>query len=189
MLPPGCLALCCVMDPRSLVAGQLGYEVENFKRVARWTTDGMPAVIESYPLRRDTGKPVPFPTIYWLSDQRLSAAVAGLEKVGGVAEAREFIVADKGRIRRLEECHDRYRRRRYDSLTPDDRTLATRWHGFLDTGIAGMKKNFVDVKCLHAHYAHYLGDDAEPRNPIGEWVHHAKLPDDVRALVTPEPDS
>jgi len=62
----------------ALVASQLGYSPSNFVRVARWTTDGWPAVIESYPFRRDRKEEVavPFPTLYWLTDRRVAAAVA-----------------------------------------------------------------------------------------------------------------
>ena len=160
-----------------MVASQLGYEVKNMVRVAKWTSDGWPGVIVSYPFRE---KKVPFPTLYWLTDQRISAAVAALEKDGGVSEAREYLRADEQRVRDLEACHERYRQQRFELMTREDQELATKYFG--DTGIAGMRKNFIDVKCLHAHYAHYLGDPDEPRNPIGQWVHD-RLPDDIRSLA------
>ncbi len=38
-------------------------------------------------------------------------------------------------------------------------------------GVAG-QKNFSSVKCLHAHYAHWL---ATNNDIVGEWVHELVL--------------
>ena len=37
------------------------------------------------------------------------------------------------------------------------------------------------VKCLHAHYAHFLATRA---NPVGEWVHE-RLPEAIQRLCPP----
>jgi len=168
-------------EAAAMVGLQLGYEVENFVGVAAWTADSQPAVIESYPLKKKSGvAPVPFPTLFWLSDRRLSAAVSGIEKDGGVSAARDFLRADDSRLVALADCHDRYRRRRHRLLTPEDQHL-TQNMTFLQQGIAGIR-NPQDVKCLHAHYAQYLADLDEPRNPIGQWLHH-RLPRHIQHLA------
>ena len=106
----------------------------------------------------------------------------------------------------LRQAHDRYRRRRWAVLTVEDRALIAErgWESSIrDVGVAGLrdetkvrapctlllsearregKEATPQVKCLHAHYAHFLGDLEEPRNPVGKWVHQ-HLPPEIRAYV------
>ena len=63
-----------------------------------------------------------------------------------------------------------------------DLVEARGWSGVLrSVGVAGLRDP-TTVKCLHAHYAHWLGTR---ENPVGAWV-HAHLPDDVRAFAVPD---
>src|SRR5947207_11107097 len=128
----------------------LGREPQaDFEIVAR-TAAGEPAVIRNAPLLDDG---TPMPTRYWLVDRDLVRRVSRIEAGGGVRAAEAEIPADA--IRR---AHDAYAAER-DAALPVGHT-GPRPHG----GVGGTR---TGVKCLHAHYAHYLagGDD-----PVGAWV-------------------
>jgi hypothetical protein len=121
----------------------------DFEIVAR-TGDGEPAVIRNAPLLDDG---TPMPTRYWLVDRDLVRRVSRVEADGGVRAAEAEIPADA--IRRAHEAYAAER----DAALPAGHT-GPRPHG----GVGGTR---TGVKCLHAHYAHYLagGDD-----PVGAWV-------------------
>jgi hypothetical protein len=113
--------------------------------------DGAPVVIRNAPLL-DDGRPMP--TRYWLVDPVLNVALARLESAGGVRAAEAAV--DPAELRRT---HDAYAAERDAALPPDHR--GPRPSG----GVGGTRRG---VKCLHAHYAHFLagGDD-----PVGRWAH------------------
>jgi hypothetical protein len=112
--------------------------------------DGAPVVIRNAPLLDDG---TPMPTRYWLVDRGVSLAVARLEAAGGVRAAEAAVDAAA-----LERAHDVYARERDTAIPPQH--SGPRPFG----GVGGTRRG---VKCLHAHYAHYLagGDD-----PVGRWV-------------------
>jgi hypothetical protein len=112
---------------------------------------GAPVVIRNAPLL-DDGRPMP--TRYWLVDPALGAAVARLESRGGVRAAEAAVDPDE-----LRRAHEAYAAER-DAALPAGHT-GPRPSG----GVGGTRRG---VKCLHAHYAHFLagGDD-----PVGRWTH------------------
>lgn len=183
------MALTSLEEAARLVEAQLGYSVTNLVGIAAWTRDGMPAVIETYPLRRNHHRtPVePFPTLFWLSDRRLSAAVSAVEARGGITQARAEMRARQSHLHDLSLVHARYKRRRWALLNEDDRMLVES-RGWVDkigsVGVAGLRDH-TDVKCLHAHYANFLADmrdQVQPVNPLGKWVHD-RLPLDIQELA------
>jgi hypothetical protein len=106
--------------------------------------DGRPVVIENEPHLRDG---TPMPTLYWLVDPELHAAVSRLEGSGGVHRFEELVDTET-----LRRTHDQYAQRR---------ARATVRHGGAQPtgGVGGTR---VGVKCLHAHLANYLvGADDE----------------------------
>jgi hypothetical protein len=111
---------------------------------------GEPLVIRNAPLLDDG---TPMPTRYWLVDPALSIRVARLESSGGVRAAEAAVDADE-----LRGAHERYAAER-EAAIPENHE-GPRPSG----GVGGTRRG---VKCLHAHYAHYLagGDD-----PVGRWV-------------------
>ena len=112
--------------------------------------DGAPVVIRNAPLLHDG---TPMPTRYWLVDPELSVAVSRLESRGGVRAAEHAVEPAE-----LAAAHDAYAAERDAALAGEHE--GPRPHG----GVGGTA---TGVKCLHAHYAHYLagGDD-----PVGRWV-------------------
>lgn len=135
---------------RARVAELLGRPpMGEFEVVVR-RADGDPVVIRNHPLLPDG---TPMPTRYWLVDAALRSAVGTLESHGGVRRAEaEVPVADVAR------AHAGYAAER-DADLPAGHT------GPVPTGGVGGTRQ--GVKCLHAHYAHWLagGDD-----PVGAWV-------------------
>ncbi|MGQ0803562.1 MAG: DUF501 domain-containing protein [Actinomycetota bacterium] len=112
--------------------------------------DGRPMVIRNAPLLNDG---TPMPTRYWLVDRELTVAVSRLEAGGAVRRAESAVDATE-----LATAHAAYAAERDTALLADHD--GPRPHG----GVGGTR---TGVKCLHAHYAHYLagGDD-----PVGRWV-------------------
>jgi hypothetical protein len=95
----------------------------------------------------------PMPTLYWLVGSAEVYAVSQLEADGAVDEVEAIIGLEA-----IDEIHVSYGARR-DALIPHDHT------GHRPTaGVGGTRRG---VKCLHAHFAHWLagGNDA-----VGEWV-------------------
>lgn len=111
--------------------------------------DDRPVVIENEPHLRDG---TPMPTLFWLVDPELHAAVSRLESEGGVHRFEELVDTEE-----LERTHAEYAQRRRAATTR--RELAQG-----DGGVGGTR---VGVKCLHAHLANYL---VGARDPVGQLV-------------------
>lgn len=131
---------------------------------------GAPAVLRNRPLLPDG---TPMPTLYWLCDPALRSAIGTLESDGGVKRAESAIAPDV--IAALHAAH----------AVERDAALPAGHAGPVPTGGVGGTRQ--GVKCLHAHYAHWLvgGDDA-----VGEWVHaeliaHELLPSTAPARIEP----
>ncbi len=127
----------------------------DFRVVVR-TATGEPVVVMNAPLLDDG---TPMPTLYWLVGSAEVYAVSQLEADGAVDQVEAIIGLDA-----IDDIHSSYAQRR-DVLIPTTHT------GHRPTaGVGGTRRG---VKCLHAHFAHWLagGNDA-----VGEWV--AKQLDD-----------
>ncbi len=92
------------------------------------------------------------PTLYWLVDPALHAAVSSLEGEGGVHRFEEQVDEEE-----LTRAHEEYARRRDEAVVRGD-LVAPRG------GVAGTRRG---VKCLHAHLANYL---AGATDPVGRRV-------------------
>ena len=148
--------------------------------VAARTPDGNPAVLKMYPLRMDSKlrgaggqRKIPFPNLNWLAAPSLIKSVGRLEHQGMVKLFEKRLEAEEAlMVEGLEADHERYAAERWALLTDEDRAYAQA-HGYektlRETGLCGMvyKRR---VKCLHAHYAHFL---ATGRSTVGAWTHAA----------------
>jgi len=105
-------------------------------------------VIETFPLVDGE----PFPTLYWLTCRRASAAIGRLESSGVMVQLRERVRTDETFTEALRAAEADYKARR-DAL----HVLP----GFIGGAPSG------SVKCLHVHYAHHLVCGC---NPVGAWV-------------------
>ena len=150
---------------RARVAELLGRPpMGEFEVVVRSAT-GDPAVLRNAPLLPDG---TPMPTRYWLCDPGLRAAIGTLESEGGVRRAEA--VVDPAAVA---AAHAAYAAER-DANLPAGHTGPAPFGG-----VGGTREG---VKCLHAHYAHWLagGDD-----PVGEWVHQQLLDRELMPASAP----
>ena len=154
---------------------QLGYCPLNALDVVT-TTDDMPAVVIAHPLLHRKKKVEPFPTTYWLAHGDIAAAVATVERDGGVSAAGAAVDSDA-----MARAHAAYAADRWALLDDEERAFVQDrgWDSLRTVGVAGIRDG--GTKCLHAHYAHFLATRA---NPVGEWV-HARLPEAIQRLCPP----
>ena len=136
------------------VAAQLGRVPRGLQRVAHRCPCGLPDVVQTAPRLPDG---TPFPTVYYLTCPRATAAVSGLEAAGRMREMTERL-AD-------EPLRDRYVRAHQDYL--DHRAAAAELAGVepLPTGTQSAGGMPERVKCLHALVAHELA--VPGTNPFG----------------------
>ena len=111
---------------------------------------GDPVVVKNEPLLFDG---TPMPTRFWLVGSQPHLLVSRLESAGDIDLAESEVDAQE-----LAQTHMMYAIER-DSQIPSDHT-GPRPHG----GVAGTR---TGVKCLHAHYAHWL---AGGKDVVGDWV-------------------
>jgi hypothetical protein len=136
-----------------------------FEVVVR-SADGSPAVLRNAPLLPDG---TPMPTRYWLCDPALRSAIGTLESAGGVRLAESAV---DGEV--LAAVHATYAAER-------DAALPVGHPGPSPAGGVGGTRQ--GVKCLHAHYAHWLvGAD----DPVGGWVHEQLLARDLMPVAAPD---
>ena len=121
----------------------------DFRIVVR-AADGAPVVLMNAPLLEDG---TPMPTLYWLVGATEVHAVSTLEADGGVNTVEAIIGLEA-----IDAIHERYQEQR-DAMIP-----TTHDGPRPSAGVGGTRRG---VKCLHAHFAHWLagGDDS-----VGAWV-------------------
>lgn len=134
---------------RRAVAALIGREPAGDFVVVVRDRDGQPVVLRNAPLLHDG---TPMPTLYWLVGRREVTAVSRLEAEGAIDEVEAEIGLDV-----IADIHDRYRAERDVDRPPG----TAPWPSH---GVGGTRRG---VKCLHAHFAHWLagGDDR-----VGEWT-------------------
>ena len=121
----------------------------DFEVVVRDNT-GDPVVVKNEPLLFDG---TPMPTRFWLVGSQPHLLVSRLESAGDIDLAESEVDPQE-----LAQTHMMYAIER-DSQIPSDH-IGPRPHG----GVAGTR---TGVKCLHAHYAHWL---AGGKDVVGDWV-------------------
>lgn len=107
-------------------------------------------VVKNAPLLFDG---TPMPTRFWLVGAKLHLLVSRLESAGCINLAESEVDADE-----LAQTHLRYAVERDSQISASH--SGPRPHG----GVAGTR---TGVKCLHAHYAHWL---AGGNDVVGAWV-------------------
>ncbi|MGH2572068.1 MAG: DUF501 domain-containing protein [Actinomycetota bacterium] len=112
---------------------------------------GHPLVVRNRPVDLQGN---PFPTLYWLTCPETVKAVARLESDGWIGRIEERVQVDPDVRTSLRRAHEEYARERGE-FHPGAETWG---------GVGGTRRG---LKCLHAHYAHYV---AGGRDPVGAWV-------------------
>ncbi|MFI5935579.1 DUF501 domain-containing protein [Actinoplanes sp. NPDC051494] len=142
------------------VAAQLGRRPRGTHAIAHRCPCGNPDVVETEP-RLDDG--TPFPTTFYLTCPRATAACSRLESAGVMRDMQERLSTDPELAKRYQVAHEDYLARR-EALghVPEIATISA----------GGMPDR---VKCLHVQLGHALA--AGPGvNPFG---------DEVRAAIEP----
>lgn len=133
-----------------VVAEQLGRPPRGVLSIAYRTPDGIPAVVMTAPRLPDG---TPFPTLYYLTEPRLTAAVSRLESAGVMKTMTERLAEDAELSAAYHRAHRAYLAER-DAIE----ALGTRFSG------GGMPER---VKCLHVLVAHSLAKGPGV-NPLGD---------------------
>jgi hypothetical protein len=142
------------------VAEQLGRRPRGTRAVAHRCPCGNPDVVETSP-RLDDG--TPFPTMFYLTCPRATAACSRLESAGVMRDMQERLSTDPVLAQQYRRAHEDYLRRREAVEHVEE---------ISHVSAGGMPDR---VKCLHVHLGHALA--AGPGvNPFG---------DEVRAAVEP----
>jgi len=165
------------------VARQLRRSPRGLLGVVRRSQCGFPQVVLTAPLLihgagSDELRVEVFPTQFWLTCPLLYEAIARLESEGWI-ERLEARLRDDGEFRRaLERSHRAAAAFRLQLVPPEWRRRLQeepgyrgQWAALTDTGVAGIRLSAGGesrgVKCLHAHYADWVG---RGDNPVGAWV-------------------
>ena len=132
------------------VAAQLGREPRGVLEIAYRSPDGTPGVVKTAPKLPDG---TPFPTLYYLTDPRLTAEASRQESAGVMREMTERLGQDPELAAAYLRAHQSYLAER-DAIEP----LGTDFTG------GGMPER---VKCLHVLMAHSLAKGPGV-NPLGD---------------------
>ncbi len=136
----------------TVVTAQLGRTPRGARAVAHRCPCGRPDVVETTPRLADG---TPFPTLYYLTCPRATAAVSTLESTGLMREMNARLAQDLDLAARYQQAHERYLRRREDiGHVPEIEAVSA----------GGMPSR---VKCLHVHVAQALADGPGV-NPFGD---------------------
>lgn len=142
------------------VARQLGREPRGVLEIAYRCPNGEPGVVKTAPRLPDG---TPFPTLYYLTHPRLTAAASRLESDGVMREMTERLQHDPELAAAYRRAHESYLAER-DAIE----SLGTTFTG------GGMPDR---VKCLHVLIAHSLAKGPGV-NPLG---------DEALAMLADEP--
>lgn len=150
-----CAALISRTDIE-IVSNQLGRSARGIIGVEGRCQFSLPQVVKTASFI-EAGKP--FPTLFWLTCPVKIKAVARLEDEGWAGMLQAKLGQDPALKAKLAQAHEEYKGLRHCLAEQDG-------HPVFKTGIGGVK-GIDGIKCLHAHYAHFL---ATGSNPIGEMV-------------------
>ena len=156
-----------------IIARQLGRAPRGLSGVAKRCDKGFPQIILNLPL---VSSSIPFPTLHWLTCPHLNKRIAQLEGDGLVKRLEDEIGQDPHFRNELLEAHKDYKDLLNEAMQLMKTAPGYAIEGLADKGIAGVS-DFSKIKCLHAHFAHYLITE---KNPIGARVQ--QLIDDTPCL-------
>ena len=136
-----------------VIENQLGRKPRDVHRISYRCPCGNPAVVETPPRLSDG---TPFPTFYYATCPRLTAAISTLETTGMMAEMEERLNTDSTLADKYKAAHISYEndRNKLGMDVPEVKGITA----------GGMPDR---VKCLHALIAHSLSV-GEGVNPLGD---------------------
>ena len=136
-----------------VIERQLGRTPRDVHNIAYRCPCGNPAVVETPPRLSDG---TPFPTFYYATCPRLTAAISTLETTGMMAEMESRLKADKELADKYKSAHESYEavRNAIGLDVPEVKGITA----------GGMPDR---VKCLHSLVAHSLAAGPDV-NPLGD---------------------
>lgn len=149
---------------REIIAQQLGRDPRGIEAVAATDDEGTPLVLRMAPIV--DGKP--FPTLYWLSSERLKVAISHLEAAGVIKELEQYLQEDADFLAAYHQSHRDYVNERWQHMSDAQKAdvIQRGYENVLtERGVGGIT-NWNQVRCLHTQYAHHLGR----HNAIGQWM-------------------
>lgn len=164
------------MRDEEIIERQIGRKPRGFLEVASRCPWGMPETMVTSPVvpaRRGLNTPFePFPTVFWLTCPGAIKAVSRLEAEGWIAKLEARLAQDPKAQREYEEAARSYAAFRRTLLTEDRlewiKAYRPSWYDVIcESGVGGIPQGNKGLKCLHAHYAHYL---AKGVNPVGRYT-------------------
>ena len=126
-------------EDRSVVAAQLGRSPRGTRAVAHRCPCGLPDVVETTPRLSDG---TPFPTLFYLTCPKATAACSRLESAGVMKEMSARLATDPDLAAAYLAAHEDYLARRTAIMEVDE------IDGVSAGGMPGR------VKCLHVHLGH-----------------------------------
>lgn len=148
----------------ALITGQLGRAPRGIEAVAAVDGNGTPLVLRMAPIV--DGKP--FPTLYWLSCERLKIEISRIEANGVIKQLETRLQQDADFLTIYHASHRDYVDARWRYMSAEQRQEVERL-GYTEIlrerGIGGIA-NWDQVRCLHTQYAHHLCGN----NVIGQWL-------------------
>ncbi|PMR71059.1 DUF501 domain-containing protein [Halomonas heilongjiangensis] len=148
----------------AIIAEQLGRPPRGIEAVSATDGEGTPLVLRMAPIV--DGKP--FPTLYWLSSERLKVELSHIEAAGVIKRLETRLQDDPDFLAAYHQSHRAYVEARWRFMSEAQRAEVFRlgYDGVLrERGIGGIG-NWDQVRCLHTQYAHHLCGD----NVIGRWL-------------------
>jgi len=156
----------------AVVGAQLGRTPRGTRAVAHRCPCGLPDVVETTPRLADG---TPFPTLYYLTCPKATAACSRLESAGLMREQAARLAEDPALRAAYQAAHEDYlTKREAVGHVPE---------------IAGVSAGGMPtrVKCLHVHVAQSLADGAGV-NPLGDEALAALAPWWAGGPCTAEPE-
>lgn len=148
----------------AIIAEQLGRAPRGIEAVSATDGEGTPLVLRMAPIV--DGKP--FPTLYWLSSERLKVELSRIEAAGVIKRLETRLQDDPDFLAAYHQSHRDYveARWRFMSEAQAAEVIRLGYDSVLrERGIGGIG-NWDQVRCLHTQYAHHLCGD----NVIGRWL-------------------
>lgn len=143
-------------DDLAVIERQLSRRPRGVLDVAYRCPDGSPGVVITSPRLPDG---TPFPTLYYLTDPRLTATAGRFESVGTMAVLAQALAESEDFAAQYRRAHEAY-------LAQRAKAASMAGFGDLDGDFSagGMPDR---VKCLHALIAHSLAE-GPGLNPVGD---------------------
>lgn len=156
------------MNELKIVELQLGRNISNFLKTAKYCPFGYPAVVTVDPYLNK----IPAPTIYWLSCPHLNYETAALEAESDlISKLGKKLKKDSQFKKIMDINHQDYAQKRKKLLSEKSLKEAKKvsedlYNTLLNSGVGGIKEK-KGIKCLHTHLADYL---VNKNNPAGEII-------------------